>query len=890
MLKFINLLPTILKFLIAAFSVVTTVTNASEVKEISPITDRILLVYLEDGRAISESVDPTNPEGTRDGIIEAVPLDTTLASLPGSWSVSSSDDISYATALPPTKVGRKSKGIQWTRTPDGEKHVLGHWIYLHLPTPLQPGSNYTLDTGNLATGARLRPFRFNPDTLRSETIKVNQIGYVPDGPKFGYLFQYMGDAGSLNLDVFANTRFHIVEDETSYIVFTGYPTLRQRKGDPNTAPDNNVRGGEDFEGTDVYQCDFSEFNCTGRYRLIVERMGSSFPFSIGPDVYRAAFQTTLRGVYHQRSGTALTWPYTQWTRPVSNNADFAPFKPMFQTDITSKHEHYQDGYPARENNRLTGEMRNIPGGYHDAADWDNEQSHIDMASLLCLTYELAPRKFHDGELNIPESGNGIPDILDEATWGVDYYRRMQRPDGSVGVGLFMNTWPRVGWVSWQNPMESYLYAEDADATMRYAQGAAMLAYSLQIAESPAKSKVFLDSALLAWDWAITRNPQNSATLAASAALFRMTGEKRFHDWFKANIQADLGPYYPAKADKSWGYWISDQAWGSWIYLLTNRHDTDKGLQARILNATLQFADEQVLAPSKRRALRQITGWDFGICCSIQTAISSPVLTVAYTLTGDRKYRDALLTGMDFTLGSNSMNLSWVTGLGSRRLNELHNMDAFYRHGGEMPPGLIPLGPGIPSETFSNTFYPEFKEWPGMEQFAKNRYWPMTNEFVVLSSARTAAMFGFLTDEDTTPEPLPLDGTGITGQYFGDASFNNLISTQIDRTVDFYWGTSVPDPRFNSNDFSVRWSGFILPEFSEPHTFSILSDSNVKLWLGENLILNNQTTSAEVPLSAGQRYPIRIEYVRGSDKAQIRLMWSSASTPREIVPHKKLLPK
>jgi hypothetical protein len=177
----------------------------------------------------------------------------------------------------------------------------------------------------------------------------------------------------------------------------------------------------------------------------------------------------------------------------------------------------------------------------------------------------------------------------------------------------------------------------------------------------------------------------------------------------------------------------------------------------------------------------------------------------------------------------------------------------------------------------------------MEQWAEDRLWPMTNEFVVNNSARTAAMFGFLCDENTKPKPLALDGMGITGQYFGDANFQNLISTQVDRTVDFFWGTSVPDPRFKSTNFSARWSGFIVPEYSETYTFSTLADSRAQLLVGKKLVLNGQTPSGTILLRAGQRYPIRLEYKRGSDKAQVRLMWSSASTPEEIVPHTRLRP-
>jgi hypothetical protein len=304
---------------------------------------------------------------------------------------------------------------------------------------------------------------------------------------------------------------------------------------------------------------------------------------------------------------------------------------------------------------------------------------------------------------------------------------------------------------------------------------------------------------------------------------------------------------------------------------------------------VQFADEHTVARANQRALRQTPGWDFGICCSIQTSVNSPILTVAYTLTRDRKYLDTLIAGMDFTMGSNPMNMSWVTGLGSRSPRELLDINSFYQHGGEMVPGLIPLGPGVPNESFSKTFYPEFKEWPGMEQWAEDRLWPMTNEFVVNNSARTAAMFGFLCDENTKPKPLALDGMGITGQYFGDANFQNLISTQVDRTVDFFWGTSVPDPRFKSTNFSARWSGFIVPEYSETYTFSTLADSRAQLLVGKKLVLNGQTPSGTILLRAGQRYPIRLEYKRGSDKAQVRLMWSSASTPEEIVPHTRLRP-
>jgi hypothetical protein len=176
------------KYLLLAATSLASCAHASEVKWLSPITDRVLLVHLVDGRAVRESVDPTSPDATQDGRIEACALGYSTRRAAASWRISSRDDVRYNAGLQPTKIGRKSKGVQWTRTPEVTGMCWGTGCTCSLPAPLQAGRSYTLDTGTLATGARMRAFRFDPSRLRSETIKVNQVGYVPNGPKFGYLF------------------------------------------------------------------------------------------------------------------------------------------------------------------------------------------------------------------------------------------------------------------------------------------------------------------------------------------------------------------------------------------------------------------------------------------------------------------------------------------------------------------------------------------------------------------------------------------------------------------------------------------------------------------------------------------------------------------------------
>ncbi|MCB1135851.1 MAG: glycoside hydrolase family 9 protein, partial [Chlamydiia bacterium] len=68
------------------------------------------------------------------------------------------------------------------------------------------------------------------------------------------------------------------------------------------------------------------------------------------------------------------------------------------------------------------------GGWHDAADWDRRTQHLTCVLDLLNAYEIAPQKFLDGQLNIPESGNGIPDILDEAEYGLRVWLKSQNAD------------------------------------------------------------------------------------------------------------------------------------------------------------------------------------------------------------------------------------------------------------------------------------------------------------------------------------------------------------------------------------------------------------------------------------------------------------------------------
>jgi hypothetical protein len=104
-----------------------------------------------------------------------------------------------------------------------------------------------------------------------------------------------------------------------------------------------------------------------------------------------------------------------------------------------------------------------------------------------MTYEMAPEKFRDGEANISESGNGIPDIVDEARWR-RLYARLQRPDAASSAGTFADKWPRPGETSTTDSMNYYVYAEDPLATYKFAANASRLAWCLRLAKSQNRAR------------------------------------------------------------------------------------------------------------------------------------------------------------------------------------------------------------------------------------------------------------------------------------------------------------------------------------------------------------------------------------------------------------------
>lgn len=160
---------------------------------------------------------------------------------------------------------------------------------------------------------------------------------------------------------------------------------------------------------------------------------------------------------------------------------------------------------------------------------------------------------------------------------------------------------------------------------------------------------------------------------------------------------------------------------------------------------------------------------------------------------------------------------------------------------------------------------------------------------VINTPATAATYTALYQGQATT------GTGLTGQYFDNWTFSALKFSRTDAVINFDWGTGSPAASIAPDTFSILWTGQIQPRYSELYTFVANLDNGLKVWVNNQLVIDRWTNTGSVQdqgsisLQAGVKYPIRIEYVEYSGRANVRLSWSSASQPLEVVPQSQLYP-
>ncbi len=761
--------------------------RAAELVDARPLTDRVLMLRFADGRVVHHAIGRPRTEER----VIGVPLDVAAAGRTSSYGVVSPDDPAYRERRAPRSVARKSKGLDFAwfadRWVDGHvvndrpDRVLEHWVCLFLPSPMKRGARYRVEARGLAANAASAEVLFDETRTRSEAVHVNLLGYVPDAPrKYAYVHHWLGDGGSLDLAPHEGAACRVVDESSGATVFTGRLAFRAEASRRETAHVSDSPPHGTFLNAEVSDCDFSGLRRPGRYVVAVDGVGASFPFRIDPDVYREAFVTVARGLYHNRSGIALEEPYTRFTRPAPHNPRLTP---GFAGRLLYTASRFVDwGSEGGDAKALLAEARGpleSAGWYQDAGDWDSYESHLRVPQELLTAYEMAPSNFRPGELRIPESANGLPDVLNEAAWLPRFCFRLRhelldKGYGTGGLGLriagdafgsdegTLADGTKVGRGSWQDTDRTWVASgEDPWSTYRYAGVAAHLAFCLKIAGRADPEGVdWPREAREAYAWAEghtrpgdeTKDPPLRDRRAyAAASLFRLTGERAY----EARLIEDTREV--TAATLVWG----DRRFGPFVYALGGGPAApDPAALARLRAALVATADHVLVEVAGKRALRWGGDWSMPMLVGQQTTPWLLEGAVGYVLArraGSPKaeeYLAALYTSADYFLGTNALNTTWVTGLGPRHPEQVFHMDAWYNGRGEPHPGVIPYGPWRKEKPrgqgpwdvdwANDSVYPEIDRWPGNERWFGNRCAPMSSEFTIhQNTAPAAAIFGFL---------------------------------------------------------------------------------------------------------------------------------------------------
>jgi hypothetical protein len=140
---------------------------------------------------------------------------------------------------------------------------------------------------------------------------------------------------------------------------------------------------------------------------------------------------------------------------------------------------------------------------------------------------------------------------------------------------------------------------------------------------------------------------------------------------------------------------------------------------------------------------------------------------------------------------------------------------------------------------------------------------------------------------------PGAGTGLTGRYF--AGGHELRLTRTDPGIDFQWGEDAPDPALPADGFGVRWTGYLVPRFTESYTLHTLSDDGIRVRIDGRLVIdrfNGHTPTHDtgsIALTAGRHHAVEIEYFEIDQGAVLQLGWASRNQPYQIIPASQLLP-
>jgi endoglucanase len=505
-------------------------------------------------------------------------------------------------------------------------------------------------------------------------IRVNQVSYARGLPKQATL----------------------VTESTTSLAWS----LKNSAGSTVATGQTTPKGTDAGSGENVHEIDFSAYDTAGTGYTLSVGTEASFPFDITADGLNKLRYDSLAFFYHQRSGIPIDATYvgSAYARP-AGHVNVAP-------------NQGDNNVPCRSDLNC-GYTLDVRGGWYDAGDHGKYVVNGGISAWQLLDeYERALKlgdasALGDGRLKIPEQANGVPDILDEARWEVDFLLRMQVPDGKPDAGMVHHKIHDAQWTALptrpdQDSQPRRLSAPSTAATLNMAAVAAQ-ASRLWRTIDPAYSTTLLAAAEKAYA-AAKANPNRIAdpndgtgggtysdpTVTdefywAAAELFATTG--------KSGYRADVtgSALYRGVSFNTHGFdWGSTGALGD-VTLALVPTDLPAADVTAIKAAITSTADDhlaQMRSQGYPAPYRTSDGsYEWG--SNGLVANNGMVLALAYDFTKQAKYREGAFQALYYLLGRNPMNYSYVSGEGDQAVRNVHHR--FWAN--QLDPALPTAPPG-----------------------------------------------------------------------------------------------------------------------------------------------------------------------------------------------------
>ena len=583
------------------------------------------------------------------------------------------------------------------------------------------------------------------------SVKVNQLGYIEDGAKYAYVTGFEEE-----LTARAGTPFEVREVGNNQVAYSGELELVS-EFDAGAS------------GERVLRADFSPLTTPGDYYMAVSayRVDDSPPFAIGNGVYSELLVDAARYYYLQRQGIALD----------------ASHAGIFARDIG----HLQDSTALFRSGG--DEVVDVSQGWYDAGDYGKYVNAGAIAlSDLFWAYELFPDQFVDNQFNIPEGGNGIPDLLDEARWELDFILKMQDPTS----GGFYHMVQPTEYVPPQDATEArYIedvrlvstVTEDEDpigsivgcgetvvdgtkvqptSTSGYAVAALAHAALVFADIDPAYSEQLLNSAEFGWQY-LTQNADGVAPVDgpyrddddiddrfwAASVLLRATDKQEYHDVVLQNYRT-VRTDFLSQDENAYGIEKTGQI-GVWHYF--HYDSPDETALGYLANEFGIWRDHMIQRQNTSVWQTTLLDEDY-YWGSNYVALATP-LSLAIAARGLADYDETITnmtkSALNYLLGVNPLRLSYVSGVGEDSVENLFS--AIWSYDGQpgVPPGILVGGPNAYSDPLIYSNFPAKRYIDNKSAWTVNEHTIYWNSALVFATALVA-------DSATQPpaqEPTPV---------------------------------------------------------------------------------------------------------------------------------------